>query len=56
MAITFSTRNVTADGYHANKSPSPELLFGFGKFVEYRTRRIAEGLVKAFPICSEAFQ
>lgn len=29
---------------------------GFGKFIEYRTRNVAEGLAAAFPKRSEAVQ
>ena len=29
---------------------------GFGKFVEYQTRNVAEGLAAAFPQASEAVQ
>jgi integrase len=29
---------------------------GFGKFVEYQTRNVAEGLAEAFPQSSEAIQ
>ena len=29
---------------------------GFGKFVEYQTRNVAEGLAKAFPAASDAVQ
>lgn len=29
---------------------------GFGKFVEYQTRNVAEGLAVAFPQASEAVQ
>jgi integrase len=29
---------------------------GFGKFVEYHTRNVAEGLAAAFPQASEAVQ
>jgi integrase len=29
---------------------------GFGKFVEYQTKNVAEGLAKAFPNASEAVQ
>ena len=34
----------------------PDYAAGFGKFVEYQTRNVAEGLAAAFPQASEAVQ
>ena len=48
--VLFAARNA------ARASPETHVAAGFGKFVEYQTRNVAEGIAVAFPEPSNAVE